>query len=146
LTPVEIRPPSSASSSRRERGPAASKSVHKREPRAEPEAKTQSPAHRGQSPAHRVQSPALRVQSTTHRVQSSAHRVQSTAHRVQSSAHREQSPAHGKCGTAEVKGRGLLSPLGATLNKLLGWGERLLLGGLFAHPVRMGRPALPYGC
>ncbi|TNN82252.1 Dual specificity protein phosphatase 16 [Liparis tanakae] len=110
LTPVEIRPPSSASSSRRGGGsPAASKSVHKREPRAEPEEKRQSPAH-------------------------------------MSPAHREQSPAHGMCGTAEVKGRGLLPPLGATLNKLLGWGERLLLGGLFAHPVRMGRPALPYEC
>ncbi|KAI3359407.1 hypothetical protein L3Q82_002910 [Scortum barcoo] len=39
---------------------------------------------------------------------------------------------------------GLLSPFSFTLNKLLDWGERVLLGGLFVHPVRMGQPALPY--
>ncbi|KAM7372499.1 hypothetical protein PAMP_009663 [Pampus punctatissimus] len=44
------------------------------------------------------------------------------------------------------KEQGLLSPLSCTLNKLLGWGERVLLGGVFAHPVRMGQPALPYRC
>ena len=47
---------------------------------------------------------------------------------------------------AEVKEPGLLSPFSFTLNKLLGWGERVLLGGVFAHPVRMGQPALPYRC
>ncbi|XP_044188416.1 dual specificity protein phosphatase 16 [Thunnus albacares] len=60
--------------------------------------------------------------------------------------HREQSPSHRKCSTAEVKEQGLLSPLTFTLNKLLGWGERVLLGGVFVHPVRMGQPALPYRC
>nr|XP_057905426.1 dual specificity protein phosphatase 16 [Doryrhamphus excisus] len=48
--------------------------------------------------------------------------------------------------TSEVKDQGLLSPLGCTLNKLLDWGERMLLGGVFAHPVKMGQPALPYRC
>ncbi|CAK6969629.1 dual specificity protein phosphatase 16 [Scomber scombrus] len=60
--------------------------------------------------------------------------------------HREQNTLHSKCGTAEVKEQGLLSPLTFTLNKLLGWGERVLLGGVFVHPVRMGQPALPYRC
>lgn len=46
----------------------------------------------------------------------------------------------------ELKESGLLSPINFTLNKLLDWGERMLLGGLFAHPVRMGKPALPYKC
>lgn len=41
---------------------------------------------------------------------------------------------------------GLLSPFSFTLNKLLDWGERVLLGGVFVHPVRMGQPALPYRC
>ncbi|XP_054615527.1 protein phosphatase Slingshot homolog 1 [Dunckerocampus dactyliophorus] len=48
--------------------------------------------------------------------------------------------------TSEAKDQGLLSPLGCTLNKLLDWGERMLLGGVFAHPVKMGQPALPYRC
>ncbi|XP_059203722.1 probable dual specificity protein phosphatase DDB_G0281963 [Centropristis striata] len=59
---------------------------------------------------------------------------------------REQSPSSGKCSTAEVKEQSLMSPFSFTLNKLLDWGERVLLGGVFAHPVRMGQPALPYRC
>ncbi|KAM9391423.1 uncharacterized protein KZ484_002883 [Pholidichthys leucotaenia] len=46
----------------------------------------------------------------------------------------------------EEKEQGPLSPFSSTLNKLLGWGERLLLGGLFGQPVRMGQPALTYSC
>lgn len=42
------------------------------------------------------------------------------------------------------KEQGLLSPLSITLNKLLDWGERVLLGGAFIHPVKVGRPVLPY--
>ncbi|XP_061892320.1 dual specificity protein phosphatase 15 [Entelurus aequoreus] len=48
--------------------------------------------------------------------------------------------------TSEAKDQGLLSPLGCTLSRLLDWGERMLLGGVFAHPVKMGQPALPYRC
>ncbi|XP_023262845.1 dual specificity protein phosphatase 8-like [Seriola lalandi dorsalis] len=59
--------------------------------------------------------------------------------------HRGQSPSD-RCSRAEVQEQGLLSPFSFTLNKLLGWGERLLLGGVFVHPVRMGQPALPYRC
>lgn len=54
-------------------------------------------------------------------------------------AGKEERPPHGK-------EQSLLSPLSFTLNKLLSWGERVLLGGLFVHPVRMGQPALPYSC
>ncbi|XP_035470331.2 dual specificity protein phosphatase 16 [Scophthalmus maximus] len=39
---------------------------------------------------------------------------------------------------AEVHEQGPLSPFSLTLNKLLGWGERVLLGGVSVHP------ALPY--
>ncbi|XP_034396360.1 tyrosine-protein phosphatase MSG5 [Cyclopterus lumpus] len=116
LTPVEIRPPSLASSSQQGRGTATPTSVHKRETRA----KTQKNAGQAED-----------------------------THREQSPSHREQSPPHteySKCSTAEVKEQGLLSPFSVTLNKLLGWGERMLLGGLFVHPVRMGQPALPYRC
>ncbi|XP_061606274.1 dual specificity protein phosphatase 8 [Phyllopteryx taeniolatus] len=60
--------------------------------------------------------------------------------------HKEQSPSHEKHNPSEVKEQGLLSPLSCTLNKLLDWGERVLLGGIFAHPVKMGQPALPYRC
>ncbi|CAL1607116.1 unnamed protein product [Knipowitschia caucasica] len=49
-----------------------------------------------------------------------------------------QSPS---CPRAEAK-EALLSPLSLTLNRLLSWGERVLL----AAPVRMGQPALPYRC
>uniref|UniRef100_A0AAQ4Q1A5 protein-tyrosine-phosphatase n=2 Tax=Gasterosteus aculeatus aculeatus TaxID=481459 RepID=A0AAQ4Q1A5_GASAC len=52
----------------------------------------------------------------------------------------EQSPPHSRCGPAEGKGHGLLSPFSITLNKLLGWGERVLLGGVCVQP------ALPYRC
>ncbi|XP_049601683.1 uncharacterized protein si:ch211-195b15.8 [Syngnathus scovelli] len=58
-----------------------------------------------------------------------------------------QNPSQEKRSTTEVKEeQGLLSPLSCTLNKLLDWGERVLLGGVFAHPVKMGQPALPYRC
>ncbi|XP_023142474.1 probable dual specificity protein phosphatase DDB_G0281963 [Amphiprion ocellaris] len=67
-------------------------------------------------------------------------------YRQEGNTHMEQSPSHSKCSRAEVKEQGLLSPLSFTLNKLLGWGERVLLGGLFVHPVRMGQPTLPYRC
>lgn len=67
-------------------------------------------------------------------------------YRQAGNTHMEQSPSHSKCSRAEVKEQGLLSPFSFTLNKLLGWGERVLLGGLFVHPVRMGQPALPYRC
>ncbi|XP_057716545.1 uncharacterized protein si:ch211-195b15.8 isoform X2 [Corythoichthys intestinalis] len=60
--------------------------------------------------------------------------------------HKEQSPLQEKQNGSEVKEQGLLSPLSCTLNKLLDWGERMLLGGVFAHPVKMGQPALPYRC
>lgn len=59
---------------------------------------------------------------------------------------RQQNPTHSKCSRAQVKEQGPLSPFSFTLNKLLDWGERLLLGGVFVHPVRMGQPALPYRC
>ncbi|XP_074552795.1 uncharacterized protein LOC141809601 [Halichoeres trimaculatus] len=55
--------------------------------------------------------------------------------------HREHSAPHRR-----GKEQGLLSPFSFSLNKLLDWGERLLLGGLFVSPVRMGQPALPYRC
>uniref|UniRef100_A0A2I4C8W1 protein-tyrosine-phosphatase n=1 Tax=Austrofundulus limnaeus TaxID=52670 RepID=A0A2I4C8W1_AUSLI len=52
------------------------------------------------------------------------------------------------CRPAEVPHReqGLLSPISVTLNKLLDWGERVLLGGVFVHPVKVGQPVLPYRC
>ncbi|XP_055079587.1 dual specificity protein phosphatase 8 [Periophthalmus magnuspinnatus] len=46
-----------------------------------------------------------------------------------------------RCPKGEHK-EALLSPLSLTLNRLLSWGERILL----AAPVRMGQPALPYSC
>ncbi|XP_069566333.1 dual specificity protein phosphatase 8 [Brachyistius frenatus] len=58
----------------------------------------------------------------------------------------EPSRSPSRCGRTEVKESGLLSPFSFSLNKLLGWGERVLLGGVFMHPVRMGQPALPYRC
>ncbi|XP_076608932.1 uncharacterized protein LOC143334181 [Chaetodon auriga] len=73
-------------------------------------------------------------------------KTQTCFYRQAEDTHWEQSPPHSKCSRAEVKEQGLLSPFSFTLNKLLGWGERLLLGGVFAHPVRMGQPALPYRC
>ncbi|XP_047427686.1 probable dual specificity protein phosphatase DDB_G0281963 [Mugil cephalus] len=68
------------------------------------------------------------------------------SHRQTGGADREQSPSHSKCSRAEVKEQGLLSPFSFTLSKLLDWGERVLLGGVFVHPVRMGQPAIPYSC
>ncbi|XP_028841120.1 dual specificity protein phosphatase 8 [Denticeps clupeoides] len=40
----------------------------------------------------------------------------------------------------------LLSPLGVTVNKLLDWGEKMLLGVLLGPRVRVGQAALPYRC
>nr|XP_020463832.1 dual specificity protein phosphatase 16-like isoform X1 [Monopterus albus] len=70
----------------------------------------------------------------------------SGSYRQAAYTHREQSPSHSKCSRAPVKEQGLLSPFSFTLNKLLDWGERILLGGVFVPPVKMGQPALPYRC
>lgn len=42
--------------------------------------------------------------------------------------------------------QGVLSPLGLTVNKLLGWGERMLLGVLLGPRIKVGQAALPYRC
>ncbi|XP_004072077.1 dual specificity protein phosphatase 8 [Oryzias latipes] len=59
---------------------------------------------------------------------------------------RGRGPPKSQCGGAEMKEQGLLWPFSMTLSKLLDWGDRLLLGGLFVTPVRTGRPTLPYEC
>ncbi|XP_031425765.1 dual specificity protein phosphatase 8 [Clupea harengus] len=40
----------------------------------------------------------------------------------------------------------LMSPLSLTVNKLLDWGERMLLGVLLGPRIKVGQPALPYRC
>ncbi|XP_010900562.2 uncharacterized protein si:ch211-195b15.8 [Esox lucius] len=42
--------------------------------------------------------------------------------------------------------QGLLSPLNLTVNKLLGWGEKMLLGVLLGPRIKVGQPALSYRC
>ncbi|KAM9345700.1 dual specificity protein phosphatase 8 [Symphorus nematophorus] len=113
LTPLGICPPSAAGSSQPAGGAATSKTVHNRQARERPEAKTQR---------------------------------DTCSYRKAEDTRSEQSPSHSRCSRGEASEPGLLSPFSFTLNKLLGWGERLLLGGLFVHPVRMGQPALPYRC
>ncbi|XP_026181891.1 probable dual specificity protein phosphatase DDB_G0281963 [Mastacembelus armatus] len=68
------------------------------------------------------------------------------SYRQDRDTHREWSPPHSKCSMAQVKEQGLLSLFSFTLNRLLGWGERVLLGGFFVQPVRTGHPAVPYRC
>lgn len=68
------------------------------------------------------------------------------SYRQAEAIHRKQRLSLSQHSRAEVKEKGLLSPFSVTLNKLLGWGERILLGGVFVHPVQMGQPALPYRC
>lgn len=45
-----------------------------------------------------------------------------------------------------VEDQSPLSPLNLTINKLLGWGERMLLGVLLGPQIKMGQAALPYRC
>ncbi|XP_076122937.1 uncharacterized protein LOC143103034 [Alosa pseudoharengus] len=40
----------------------------------------------------------------------------------------------------------LVSPLSLTVNKLLDWGEKMLLGVLLGPRIKVGQPALPYRC
>lgn len=40
----------------------------------------------------------------------------------------------------------LMSPLSLTVNKLLDWGERMLLGVLLGPRIKVAQPALPYRC
>lgn len=63
---------------------------------------------------------------------------------VHGDPHPQRSPRLSGCSRAEEKEQGLVSQSGITLNKLLDWGERVLLG--LVHPVKMGQPALPYRC
>ncbi|XP_060748280.1 probable dual specificity protein phosphatase DDB_G0281963 [Tachysurus vachellii] len=46
----------------------------------------------------------------------------------------------------EVMDGGPVSPIHLTINRLLGWGERLLLGVLLGPHVKVGHAALPYRC
>ncbi|XP_076852387.1 uncharacterized protein LOC143506198 [Brachyhypopomus gauderio] len=39
-----------------------------------------------------------------------------------------------------------MSPINLTINRLLGWGERMLLGMLLGPHIKMGQAALPYRC
>ncbi|XP_026870518.2 dual specificity protein phosphatase 8 [Electrophorus electricus] len=39
-----------------------------------------------------------------------------------------------------------LSPINLTINRLLGWGERMLLGVLLGPHIKVGQAALPYKC
>lgn len=39
-----------------------------------------------------------------------------------------------------------LSPISLTINRLLGWGERMLLGVLLGPHIKVGQAALPYRC
>ncbi|TMS01780.1 uncharacterized protein si:ch211-195b15.8 [Larimichthys crocea] len=112
LIPLGICPTSPSSSSQQARC-SKSKTVHDREMREWPEAKTQN---------------------------------NSCFYRQAEDTNGDQSLPHSKCSQAEVKEQGLLSPFSFTLNKLLDWGERVLLGGVFVHPVRMGQPALLSRC
>lgn len=65
----------------------------------------------------------------------------------------QQMPPETKLVVSAVEGQGgvdsdqsLLSPLNLTVNKLLGWGERMLLGVLMGPRVKVGQAALPYRC
>ncbi|KAM9528360.1 uncharacterized protein ACWYII_041055 [Salvelinus alpinus] len=42
--------------------------------------------------------------------------------------------------------QGLLFPLNLTVNKLLGWGEKMLLGVLFGPRIKVEQAVLPYRC
>ncbi|KAK6311323.1 hypothetical protein J4Q44_G00169870 [Coregonus suidteri] len=42
--------------------------------------------------------------------------------------------------------QGLLSPLNLTVNKLLGWGEKMLMGVLLSPRFKVGQAVLPYRC
>nr|XP_020463833.1 uncharacterized protein LOC109964691 isoform X2 [Monopterus albus] len=105
-----------------------------------------------------VQMPGINQQSSNTSASKISHNQEKTewseattqrdsgSYRQAAYTHREQSPSHSKCSRAPVKEQGLLSPFSFTLNKLLDWGERILLGGVFVPPVKMGQPALPYRC
>ncbi|XP_023654314.2 uncharacterized protein [Paramormyrops kingsleyae] len=68
------------------------------------------------------------------------------------STDRQQMSPDGHCAAAVEAVEGLdvdqipLSPIGLTVSKLLGWGERMLLGTLLGPRVKVGQPALPYRC
>ncbi|XP_032394213.1 dual specificity protein phosphatase 8 [Etheostoma spectabile] len=124
LTPLGMHPPSPASSSQQPRSTNTSQSVHQGETGQKAEAKT-------------------RVDNVHRRQAEDSRRKHgdSVPPKQFEDSLREQSPYHGL-----GKDQGLLSPFSFTLSKLLDWGERVLLGGLFVHPVRMGQPALPNRC
>ncbi|XP_071761303.1 uncharacterized protein LOC139916357 [Centroberyx gerrardi] len=113
--------PTSSSSSQLTGSSATSKTVHKRE---------MGIRHEGKSQSDRLPAGGTASSQETQREWSSSH-----------SKYARPTP-----GRLEAEQQGVLSPLSLTLNKLLGWGERMLLGGLLAPPVRMGQAVLPYRC
>ncbi|XP_071375076.1 dual specificity protein phosphatase 16 [Centroberyx affinis] len=114
-------PTSSSSSSQLTGSSATSKTVHKRE---------MGVRHEGMSQSDRLPAGGTASSQEAQREWSSSH-----------SKYARPTP-----GRPEAEQQGVPSPLSLTLNKLLGWGERMLLGGLLAPPVRMGQAVLPYRC
>ncbi|XP_078125306.1 uncharacterized protein LOC144529846 [Sander vitreus] len=140
LTPLGTGPPSPASSSQQARSTNTSQSVHQRETGQKAEAKTRcdSVPRRQAEDSRREQGDIVPRRQAEDSCREQGDIV---PRRQAEDSCREQSPYH-----SLGKEQGLLSPFSFTLNKLLGWGERVLLGGLFVHPVRMGQPALPNRC
>lgn len=62
-------------------------------------------------------------------------------------AHQQDAPV---CAVEAVEvidaDQSLTSPINLTINRLLGWGERMLLGVLLGPHIKVGQAALPYRC
>lgn len=98
------------------------------------------------SPASSISQRSKPVQNTepVDRPEAKTHTGTGSYRQTGANVNRDQDPTHSQCRRAQVKEQGSLLPFSFTLNKLLDWGERLLLGEVFAPPVRIGH--LPYRC
>lgn len=106
------------------------------------------------SPApHRVKEEQVRVKSGLQRRERGRRTVQSRTPSVCISTPQQQKVTGRELSGCAVEAvevmdgdQSPVSPIHLTINRLLGWGERMLLGVLLGPHIKVGHAALPYRC
>lgn len=106
------------------------------------------------SPApHRVKEEQAQVRSGLQRRERGRRTVQAHTPSLCVSTRRQQEATGGDLSGCAVEAvemmdgdQSLVSPINLTINRLLGWGERMLLGVLLGPHIKVGHAALPYRC
>ncbi|XP_053475378.1 dual specificity protein phosphatase 8 [Ictalurus furcatus] len=115
--------------------------------------KRRSEEKNGSPAVHRVKEEQARVKSGLQRRERGRRTVQSQTQSVCSSTPRQKEATGRELSGCAVEALEVMdgdqspvSPIHLTINRLLGWGERMLLGVLLGPHIKVGHAALPYRC